>query len=122
MGVTVKVTSRPVGTELTTTLRRAMLTAGGVVLAASDALAPTEPDPRHGVHMTETGFVHVVPGADSDEVQIGYSAFWARLQHEHLNWNHPHGGEAQFLLKAAVAGEEKFWETVAAESAKALGA
>lgn len=91
--------------------RRGLKRAGQAVLAVSDANAPREPEPRHGVHLTETGFTRVEPGADSDAVAIGYGAFWAVWQEENLSYHHEQG-HAKFLsgalLEAGQAAVEEF--------------
>lgn len=100
--------------EFRTAIRRGLAEAGREVLAASDVLAPREPEPRHGYHMIDTGFVRVEPGVASDAVIIGYTAFWAAWQHEHLEWHHPNGGQAKFLETALLGGREVALETIAA--------
>lgn len=107
--------------EVATARRRGLSAAGKVILALSDAGAPTEPVPRHGVHMTETGFTRVELGGDVDSVAIGYGAFWAVLQEEDLTYNHPHGGHAKFLSGALVAGKDVALEEIAAQVRAVLG-
>lgn len=114
MGIEVKVHVPAKSLGLQTALRRGLQAAGVEILAASDALAPTEPKPRHGVHLTETGFVRVVPGVNSDSVVVGYEAFWAWWQNEDLTYHHPHGGQAKFLDTAMLGGAERAGETIAA--------
>lgn len=121
MGLDVKVTpGRPV--DIADAARRGLLEAGKAVLEASDVLAPREPVARHGVHMVETGFVRVIPGAEDDAVAIGYRAFWAVWQHERLDYNHPNGGEAKFLEIPLVASGSADMEIVAANVRRALEA
>lgn len=115
MGMNVKVTGTAVNpmVEIQTRIREGLLEAGKTVLAVSDALAPTEPVPRHGIHMVETGFAQVEPGLDGDRVAVGYRAYWARWQHEDLNYDHPHGGEAKFLEHAALQSKVGTMEIIA---------
>lgn len=114
MGFDVTFTDPGVGQELAlATARRRGLQAGArLVLAKSDTLAPREAEPRHGVHMTETGFVRVEPGID-DTVAIGYEAYWAVWQNENLLYHHPEGGQAKFLDTALLTGAEMALEQVA---------
>lgn len=108
MGIDVRVTGtshNPI-IGMLTRLREGLAAGGAVVLAASDAKAPREPEPRHPDigHMTETGFVLVLPGVDGERVAVGYTAYWARWQHEDMNYHHDHGA-AKFLEHALL--EEK---------------
>lgn len=104
-------------------IRRSLVKGGKVILAASDALAPREPEPRHGVHMTETGFVRSeIAGDGLDQVAIGYKAFWAVYQHENLSYHHEHGGQAKFLETAMLAASDAAIETVAAAVREAFNA
>lgn len=102
--------------ELAAIRRRAMDEAAAPTLAEAVALAPTEPDPRHGVHLRETAYKTLkAAGVDGlDRVELGFTAFWAVWQSEHLDWDHPHGGEAQFLEKALIRGYEAWLERTAA--------
>jgi hypothetical protein len=119
--VTDLVLNEALSVEVATARRRGMQVAGRAILALSDAGAPTEPEPRHGVHLTETGFTRIEPGAETDAVAIGYGAFWAVWQHENLAYHHPHGGHAQFLSAALVEGADAALEIVAASIREALG-
>lgn len=114
MGITAKVelSSNPV-LALEVAARRGMLEAGQKILELSNEHAPTEPDPRHGQHLTETGFVRADIIDGEDVVIVGYEAFWAGWQEVHEDWNHPHGGEAKFLELAVGASEAEFLATVA---------
>ena len=87
--------------ETSAAIRRGLKRAGQLVLAASDAGAPREPEPRHGVHLTETGFTRVEVGVESDAVAIGYEAFWAVWQEENLAYHHEEG-HAKFLSGALL--------------------
>jgi len=101
--------------EVATARRRGLKTGARLILALSDEGAPREPEPRHGVHMTETGFTRLEVGPDGEDIAaIGYGAFWAVFQHEDLTYNHPHGGHAKFLSLAVVEGEQPALEAVAA--------
>lgn len=118
MGMTVKVQSNPgLVVQLAAARRRGLIAAGEVILASSSAQAPREETPRHGVHMTETGFVRLE--AAQERVAIGYTAYWALWQHEKLEYHHDEG-HAKFLELALVAGQGVALETVAAEIRKAL--
>jgi hypothetical protein len=108
--------------EVAAARRRGLTNGGRAILALSDAGAPTEPVPRHGVHLTETGFTRVEPGVEVDTVAIGYRAFWALRQHEDLTYNHPHGGHAKFLSGGLVEGETAALEIVAESIRAVLGA
>lgn len=115
MGIVAKVdlSSNPI-IAMETGVRRGLLAAGAKILALSDTKAPTEPDPRHGEHLTETGFVRATVIDGVDYVIVGYGAFWAGWQEVHEDWNHPYGGEAKFLELSVIEGEPMFLETVAA--------
>jgi hypothetical protein len=102
-------------------IRRGLKRAGQVVLAASDAGAPREPEPRHGVHLTETGFTRVEPGVESDAVVIGYDAFWAIWQEENLAYHHEEG-HAKFLSGALLeVGQAAIEAQVGPELRQAFG-
>jgi hypothetical protein len=109
-------TLNPVDVVVATARRRGMKLAGDLVLALSDEGAPREPEPKHGVHMTETGFVRVQPGAEVDTVEVGYKAFWAVFMEEDLTAHHPNGGHAKFLsgglLEGAAAGFDLVAEAI----------
>jgi hypothetical protein len=101
---------------------RAVKRAGAVILALSDAGAPTEPDPRHGIHMTETGFVKVIEaGLGGATAEIGYEAWWAIRQHEDMEYHHPHGGTAKFLELAVLEGKDAALAIMASDIRAALG-
>lgn len=103
-------------------IRRGLKRAGQIVLAAADEGAPKEPEPKHGVHLTETGFTRVEPGVGSDVVAIGYEAFWAVWQEENLTYHHPHGGHAKFLSGALLeVGQAAVEAAVAPELRQVFG-
>jgi hypothetical protein len=105
-----------------TAARRGMQAAGDALLALSDALAPTEPEPRHDVHMVETGFARVELGRDGgDQVAVGYDAYWAVFQHEDLEYEHVHGGQAKFLETAVLEGEDVALAIIADTIREAIG-
>ncbi|TDL43835.1 hypothetical protein [Microbacterium oleivorans] len=66
--------------------------AGRAILKRSNELAP-----RDDGDLIKSGGVRV----DDLTVQIGYSAFHARFQHENLDYQHADGGQAKFLEAAA---------------------
>ena len=121
MGIEVKVdlSSNPT-VAMDAAIRRGLLEAGAVILALSNSKAPTEPDPRHGQHLTETGFVRADIIDGEDVVIIGYEAFWAGWQEVHENWNHPYGGEAKFLELSVVEGEPAALDIIATNIREAL--
>lgn len=121
MGLEVRTTLPETALAVDQAVVEGLSAAGKEILAASDALAPTEPEPRHGVHMIETGFTRVEPGADQVSVVIGYEAFWAPWQNENLTYDHPHGGQAKFLDTALVTGAPVAFETVAEAVRRVLG-
>lgn len=110
MRVTVK-PSRP-AVELMAAIRRAELAAAEPILVAAVEGAPYEPEPRHGIHLNETGYIRFV-GGSQDAVQVGFTAFWSAWQHEHMGWHHTHG-HAKFLEQAVVEGAEA-WKAKIAE-------
>lgn len=99
--------------EVATARRRGLKLGGELILELARAGAPTEPEPKHGVHLTETGFTRVEPGAEVDSVAIGFAAFWAVFQEEDLTYKHPHGGHAKFLSGGLIEGETAALELVA---------
>lgn len=102
--------------------RRGLRAGGAVVLAASDALAPKEPVPKHGENMVDTGFVKLgISGDGIDQAVIGYEAWWAIFPHENLEDHHPHGGQAKFLEVGAATSAETALGTVGAVITEALG-
>lgn len=118
MGMTVKVASNPgLVVQLAAARRRGLISAGELVLATSDAGAPREDNARHGVHMTETGFVRLE--AALERVAIGYTAFWALWQHEKLEYHHT-VGHAKFLELALMELVAACMEIIAAEIRKVL--
>lgn len=125
MGIDLKVNAGTTRTELDllAAIRRGLLAAGKEVLAVSDILAPREPPPlRHPDigHLIDTGFVRVLPGANRDTAIVGYTAFWALFQHEHLEWHHPNGGQAKFLETALMRSREAVLEQIGASLREAL--
>lgn len=113
-------TLHPIDVKVAAARRRGLKKAGQIVLALADAGAPTEPVPKHGVHLTETGFVRVLPGMEVDSVAIGYEAFWAVMQEEDLTYHHEHGGHAKFLSGGLLEGSAPGFEAVAEEIRLAL--
>lgn len=110
-----------IGIKVATARRRGLSKAGKAVLAAAIEGAPREPEPRHDVHLAETGFVRVEPGLESDAAAVGFTAFWAVWQEENLAWHHPHGGHAKFLSGALITtGEAALEEFVGAAVREAL--
>jgi hypothetical protein len=108
--------------EVATVRRRGLKKGADAILALADAGAPREPEPKHGVHMTETGFTRIEIGAEGEDVAaIGYRAFWAPLQEEDLTYKHPHGGHAGFLVGGLLEGEAPALELVAAELRELFG-
>lgn len=121
MGISVKVNiPSGIDVQLATAIRRGEKLAAEQILAASDALAPREPNPRHGVHLTETGFTAIIPDPAGDIIVVGYEAFWAIWQNEDLTYHHPHGGQAKFLDLAFIGGAEKAMEIIAASVREVL--
>jgi hypothetical protein len=120
VGMRVEVTKPRSVVELLAEIRRAELAAAGPVLAAAIEGAPYEPEPRHGVHLNETGYMRFVPGpAGEDRVQVGFTAFWSPWQHERMDQHHEHG-HAKFLELAIVEGARGWLERVAEGVRKAL--
>lgn len=107
--------------EIATARRRGLKLGGELILELARAGAPTEPEPRHGVHLTETGFTRVEPGLEVDSVAIGFGAFWAVFQEEDLTYKHPHGGHAKFLSGGLIEGEQPALEVVAGTIREVLG-
>lgn len=68
--------------------------AGPVVLARSNELAPKESG-----DLIASGHVKAGRGGNNT-IAIEYDSVYARWQHEHLWFRHPHGGGAKFLEKA----------------------
>ena len=122
MGITVKVSKRNVD-DLRPHVARAMLEAGQqVILPRAIELAPREPVAKHDVHGADTGFVDVTPTGGGYRCTVGFTAFWMRIQAQHPEWNHPNGGQSDFLLAAAVEGEDAFWQYVADATREAFAA
>jgi len=121
MGVEVKLDLPASALQLDVAVQRGLLKAGATILELSNEKAPTEPEPKHGVHMRETGFVRADILGGEDVVIVGYEAYWAGWQESHEDWDHPHGGEAKFLERALVEGERVAMEIVAAEIRAELG-
>lgn len=113
-------TLNSVDVQISAARRRGLQKAGKIVLALADAGAPREPEPKHGVHLTETGFVRVLPGAEIDTVAVGYEAFWAVFQEEDMSYEHKHGGHAKFLTGGLVEGADAAFEAIAEEIRQAL--
>lgn len=107
--------------EVAAARRRGLKLGGRAILALADAGAPREPVPKHGYHMTETGFTRIEPGIGVDAVAIGYTAFWAPMQEEDLTANHPHGGHPKFLAGGLIEGEAAALELIAADLRAAFG-
>lgn len=87
-----------------------MKEAGKQVLKRSRELSPTITGASD-----KSGFV----ATDDLTVQVGFSSLVSLLQHEHIEWQHPGGGQAKFLEAAA---DEVDVEQVIAKAVKgALG-
>jgi hypothetical protein len=84
--------------------------AGKAVLKLSNELAPKDDE-----DLVESGRVIV----DDLTVQVSYTAFHARLQHENLDWQHEDGGQAKFL--EAAADQVNIGTVVAEKVRAALG-
>lgn len=92
--------------------QEALAEVGEETLERSNELSPTltgETD--------DSGFVQT----DDLTVQVGYSSFVARLQHEDLDYQHPRGGQAKFLETAADEMRAQVGPKVAAKIREALG-
>lgn len=85
---------------------------GEAMLADSNERAPK--DTRA---MVESGFVQV----DDLTVQVGYSSFIAKIQHENLDYQHPSGGGPKFLENAAAATAGQLDDVIAKNIGRALG-
>ncbi|HJQ00082.1 MAG TPA: hypothetical protein VJ851_00650 [Jatrophihabitans sp.] len=120
MGMEIKLTlNHDLGLELDTRLRRGLVKGGEAILGVSNERAPREEHPKHGVHMTDTGFVRLETGSTAgDRVAIGYEAWWAIFTHEgtpeHGAETYPSGGENKFLERSLIEGGESALEVVAA--------
>ena len=66
--------------------------AGRAVLKRARKLSPTDSG-----ESDKSGFVRV----DDLTVQVGFTSFISRLQHENLDWQHENGETAKFLEIAA---------------------
>jgi len=66
--------------------------AGRAVLKRARELSPTDSG-----RSDKSGFVRV----DDLTVQVGFTSFLSRLQHENLDWQHENGETAKFLEIAA---------------------
>ena len=53
--------------------------------------------------------------------KIKFAAPHAKLQHEHVEWAHPMGGEAKFLEKAALEKRDDLMERLLSLIGKRLG-
>lgn len=117
MGLEVELTlNRDLAFQIDMAVERALLKAADIVLASAVAGAPREPDPKHGVHLDETGYRRLEGGSlDQKIVVIGFDAFWAIWQHERLDYLHETGGHAKFLELAVIEYEEMLVEFLAAE-------
>lgn len=116
MGMEVKLDLNPsILAETHAKMVRGLQAAGELILAEAVALAPTEPEPRHGVHLRETGFVRpqTDSGAHGDRVMVGFTAFWAQWQ-EVKEYDHPNGGQSHFLETAFLTKGEAALGVVAA--------
>jgi hypothetical protein len=82
------------------------------VLEDSNARAPK--DTRE---MIESGFVDV----DDLTVQVGYTDFVAKIQHENLEFQHPNGGGPKFLENAALAARSDLESTIGKHVRQVLG-
>lgn len=104
MSMDVKVTTPPI--QVAAAIRADMVAAAEPILAAAVAEAPYEPEPRHGVHLNETGFVrYAQPEAGADAVAVGFGAYWARFQEVNEEYHHEHG-HAHFLETAMIEGAD----------------
>lgn len=105
----VTVTTPQVGPQLAAAVRTALVESAEPIRAAAVEGAPWEPIPRHGEHLRDTSYVRLEAGqvGGSDQVAVGFSAFWAAWQHEHMDWHHD-VGHAKFL-ELAVAGGAEEW-------------
>lgn len=115
MGVQVRVQNNisAAAIQFAARVRADLAESGRPILEAAAAGAPYEPVPRHGVHLRETGYVRLAADvAGADRVAVGFTAFWAGWQHEHMDWHHEFG-HAKFLELAVVEGAQAWREGVA---------
>jgi len=59
--------------------------------------------------------------SDSEGV-VGFTQPYATIQHEHLEFNHPKGGEAKYLHKPLQENEDRYRDMIKDALVKALGA
>lgn len=111
MPTKVTVTTPPVGPLLAAVVRTALVESARPILEAAREGAPWEPVPRHGVHLRDTAYARLQAGqvGGTDRVAVGFTAFWAGWQHEHMDWHHTHG-HAKFLELAVVGGAHEWLE------------
>ena len=69
------------------------------------------------------GSVDVEVKTEGDEVvgEIRFTEKYAAAQHEHVEYQHPQGGEAKYLEKAALEKLEQIKERVAASLSELFG-
>mgnify|MGYP001552492407 FL=1 len=110
----VQVTTPPAGPQIAAAVRTALVESAKPILEAAREGAPYEPVPRHGVHLRDTAYARLQAGqvGGTDRVAVGFTAFWAGWQHEHMDWHHDHG-HAKYLELAVIGGAAAWHENLA---------
>lgn len=80
---------------------------GREILQRARSLSPTDSGASD-----KSGFSLV----DDLTMQVGFTSLVSRLQHEHLDWEHPDGGQPKFL---ETAGDEVDVEAIVAKKIRA---
>lgn len=115
MGMKVtKVINREAGPQVAAAVRIALVESAAPIMAAAVEGAPYEEVPRHEVHLRDTAYARLEAGraGGTDRVAVGFTAFWAGWQHEHMDWHHDHG-HAKFLELAVAGGAAAWHESLA---------
>ena len=87
-----------------------------------DAIKDCPYDPAYPrPHLRETGKIEEHVGENATTVSISFTSFYAKIQHEHTEFKHKHGGRAKFLERNLTAHANELEPTFAAHERRVIG-
>jgi hypothetical protein len=96
------------------------------LLSAAAKDAPVESQEEHQErhpgqpHLKDSGFIRLEVTPHEIRGTVGFSVFYAKWQHEYVEWTHPHGGRSKFLEAHLLENFPHYRRRLAAASRRAL--